>query len=410
MDARDKRQLTDLVAGVTRWRRWLDFVIEQFARRPVDKLDSPVRQMLRLGVYEMTVRSRPVHAVVNEYVTLAGRLARPQAKGFINAVLRRVSEHKDELPEPQMADPAQRLGIRFSHPTWMVRRWLARYGDEATRTILAWNNKRPVFGVRVNTLRTDRAAVESQLTDRTVDWSASAVLDDFLRVESVQPLLQSGLLLDGLVHVQDESAGLVVRVLDPQPDETVVDACAAPGGKTLYACTRMADRGRILALDANAARLRLAEKSAVAAGCSIVQFVTGDATAPQPALAGVQADRVLLDAPCTGLGVLSKRPDLRWRRSEADLAALAELQDNLLDSVSALVRPGGLLVYSTCTIEPEENDDRVDAFLRRHDNFEVESAAPFVPTAMLTSRGFFASLPHRDGMDGAFAARLRRLH
>jgi 16S rRNA (cytosine967-C5)-methyltransferase len=407
-DVRERRQLTDLVSGVTRLRRRLDFVLEQFVDRRLDRLDPPLLQILRLALYEMTERSRPPHAVVNEYVSLAGSTVRKQACALVNAVLRRVSERIADLPKPEMPDVAERLGIQYSHPTWMVRRWLDRYGEIEVRDLLNWDHSPPVFSARITILRADPAALIAGLREAGTDFVKSDVLDDFLRLDSIQPLVQLGWLREGLVQVQDESAGLVVRALDPQPGETVVDACAAPGGKLVYSCARMSNRGILLAVDSNAGRLRLAETTARKAGCSIVEFVHADAADLPQTLLNIQADRVLVDAPCSGLGVLSKRADLRWRRTATDIMELAGLQDRILESVARLVRPGGLLVYSTCTIEPEENEHRVTAFLERHDDFAVDSVAPFVPAEMVTAGGFFASLPQRHSVDGAFAARLVR--
>ncbi len=407
-DSRERRHLTDLVSGVTRWRRWLDFVIAHFVDRPLDRLDPPLLQILRLALYEMSERSRPPHAIVNEYVSLSRRTVRKQAGGFVNAVLRRVAERIEDLPEPAESDMAEQLGIRFSHPTWMVRRWLDRFGETDTRALLDWNNRPPVFAARINSLVVDRLPIIEEIRASGAEVSASRMLDDFIKLSSVQPLVEHGMLADGRIHVQDESAGLVVRVLDARPGETVVDACAAPGGKLLYACALMKNRGRLVAIDANAARLRLAERSARQAGCSIAEFVHTDAASLPPHIAAIRADRVLVDVPCSGHGVLGKRADLRWRRSLADIADLTRLQDRILDSAASLVRPGGLLVYSTCTIEPEENEERVAAFLARHDDFGTESATSLIPDEMLTAEGYFASLPQRDSIDGAFAARLRR--
>jgi 16S rRNA (cytosine967-C5)-methyltransferase len=302
-----------------------------------------------------------------------------------------------------------------------VERWLARFGREETVDLLEWNNRRPAYGVRVNTARHGVETVRDWLREREVVHAPSPFLDDFLRLVRLQALVQSDLLDDGACAVQDEGAGLVVRLLDPQPGETVIDGCAAPGGKALYAATRMkaaaaaqdgeggADTGRILAYDVHTSRLRLLSKAAPAHGfAGLIETEAADLKDVAARDDAPQADRVLLDAPCSGLGVLAKRADLRWQRTPDEIDDLAALQDELLDAAAALVKPGGLLVYATCTIVPEENEERVLAFCARHPDFSVEPATGFVPDECVTDEGFYATLPHRHGIDGAFGVRLRR--
>lgn len=406
LDPRGQRQATDYVAGVTRWRRWLDFVLSHYYRGELADMEPVLRQILRLGLYDLLKAETPPHAALNESVELAKTMLRRGAGRLVNGVLRAV-QRADALPRPSVGDPAERLAIEASHPTWIVRRWLARYGPDATQALLDWNNARPTFGVRVNTARLTPDAFRERLDAAGAGWAASPYLDDFVRVQSVQPLVQAGLLKEGLCAVQDESAGLVVRLLDPQPGETILDGCAAPGGKALYAATRMGDTGTVLAYDIHSGRVGLIDRAAEAQGLACVQTAVADlrrlaARADRP-----QADRVLIDAPCSGLGVLAKRADLRWNRSPDDLAELTTLQDDLLDAAARLVRPGGLIVYSTCTIEPEENADRVRAFLDRHPAFRLEPAGERVPEAVQTAEGYLATLPQRHHVDGAFGACLR---
>lgn len=407
LDTRDRRFMTEIVAGVTRQRRWLDFVIDAYSRRPVKKMEAALRQILRVGTYEILETATPEYAAVNESVELAKRLVRARAGRLVNAVLRRVVEHRNRLPEP-MGSLAERMAIRHSHPTWMVERWLERLGESETRDLLCWNNARPAFALRVNHERRDRTDLVKELEAANVSVDLSVHLDDFIRVSSMQNVVRAGILSRGEAAVQDEAAGLVVRVLDPEPGETLLDCCAAPGGKLCYAAARMHNTGRIVAVETNEARLGLARKAAETLGVSNVTFVQGDATDLTSLFPEATFDRVLIDAPCTGHGVLAKRPDLRWRRRPEDIGTLSLLQDRLLASAAELVRPGGLLVYSTCTIEPEENEYRVDDFLVQHPEFEIESVVGLVPQSMLTARGFFATLPHRHGLDGGFAVRLRR--
>mgnify|MGYP006278920653 CR=1 FL=1 len=408
-DARTRRQARELVAGVTRQRRWLDFVLAEAYNDDYDSMESRLREILRLGLYEMLFQSTPTRAIVHQYVELAKQTLRPGAGDLVNAILRTIDRDREYIPDPNTGDEADDLAIRYSHPTWMVRRWLERFGPEETTELLEWSNRRPMYSVRVNPLRSSRDEVAEWLDDHDVIFTDSPYLDDQFRLRRLQPLVQEDLLDDGHVAVQDESAGLVVRLLDPQPGDTVIDGCAAPGGKAMAAAARMNGEGRLLAFDANEGRLeRVAEAAAthgvdemVETEAAELQDVAGRDDAPQ-------ADRVLLDVPCSGLGVLAKRADLRWHRESEDIQQLMALQDELLDAAASLVKPGGLLVYSTCTIEPEENEDRIEAFLDRHDDFTLESAEGYVPDDVLSESGSLTTLPHRHRTDGAFAARLRR--
>ncbi|MFQ5571244.1 MAG: 16S rRNA (cytosine(967)-C(5))-methyltransferase RsmB [Rhodothermales bacterium] len=407
-DPRVERQATEYVAGITRWRRWLDFLIGHFYKGPFDKMEPTLKHILRVSLYDLLLLDTPPHAALNEAVALAKRLVRPKAGGLVNGLLRAVLRQKDHLPVPDSSDPVEALAVRYSHPTWIARRWYGRYGPKETEALLRWNNERPVFGLRINTLKTTVAEFRQDLDRLGIDWEPSSYLDDFVRVRKLQPVLRAGLLDAGQCAVQDESSGLVVRLLDPQPGETFVDACAAPGGKALYAAEKMQNQGRLLAFDIHEGRLHLVEEAARKQGVDILEARAIDARALVPSSHTPLADRVLLDAPCSGLGVLAKRADLRWNRSLEEIEALAVLQDELLDAMGSLVRPGGLLVYSTCTIEPDENHRRIEAFLTRHPDFRIESASGFVSAGVVTPEGYYATLPHRHGVDGAFGVRLRR--
>lgn len=404
-DAAVDRQVTEYVAGVTRWRRRLDMALERAYRGDFAAMEPMLRQVLRIGAFELLITRTAPHAAINEAVDAAAEAVRPDATGVTNAVLRAVLRDKDLEPEVQDADLAERLAVRWSHPTWMVRRWLDRFGEQDTVKLLERNNRAPLHGLRIDGTAAARAAFTDMLREARIDSEPSAYLKDFVRVIRLQPVIRAKWIDRGYCTVQDESTGLVVHLLDPQPGDHVVDACAAPGGKSLYAASRMAGKGRITSVDVSAARLKLLEASRERARTPI-ETVAADfaewATTAEP------ADRVLLDAPCSGLGVLARRADLRWRRSPEGIHELAALQDRLLDAAAAVVKPGGVLVYATCTIEPEENEERVRAFLSRHAGFSVEPADRWIPKALVTSDGFFASLPHRDDIDGAFGARLRR--
>ena len=396
-----ERRAVALVAGVTRWRRWLDWSLARHLRRPLAELDAPLRQALRIGAFELLVEGKPAHAAVGEAVGVARAMLHKGAAGLANAVLRKLARQRP--PEPQTGDLADDLAVRYSHPTWMVRRWLARWGEGDTRALLEANNRVPRFALRANPLTTTPEALTETL--REAGPLASEHVPGMVTVERLGVALRTGAVARGEAAVQDEAAALVVRVLDPQPGESILDGAAAPGGKAIAAAEAMGDTGRVVAVDVSAAKTQLVRRAARAHCATIVEPLAADLADLGP---GEGFDRVLLDAPCSGTGVLAKRADLRWRRSPEALGELAALQDRLLDAAARHVRPGGLLVYSTCSLEREENEDRVTAFLARHAGFAAEPVGALVPPSFRTPAGHYQALPHVHGTDGAFAARLRR--
>lgn len=399
------RRAVDYVSGVTRQKRYLDFLIGRFYRGRVQDLDPELRQVLRIGAYDLVVRGVPPHAAVNEAVEAAKEMLHRGAAGLTNGVLRALDRalRSGDLPEPSSGDLADDLAVRYSHPTWPVRRWLERWGEDATRRFLEASNSPGRFTLRVTGGAGAVPSFAARLASLDVEARPVEALPDFVAVDRLQPVLRAGLIEEGACAVQDVAAGLVVHVLAPAPGERVLDGAAAPGGKAVYAALRMGE-GEVVAADVSEAKARLVRESAERQGASIVRAVVADLIEWE---GDGPFDRVLLDAPCSGSGVLAKRADLRWRRSPEQVAELADLQDRLLEAAARHVRPGGLLVYSTCSVEPEENDDRVAAFLEAHPQFGLEPVAQQLPAAFVDG-DVYRALPHVHGTDGAFAARLRR--
>lgn len=408
-DMRHERAVTEYVAGVTRWRRWLDFLIQHFYKGKAAKMELALRQVLRLALYDLLVLETPPHAALNEAVGLAKRLVRPRAGALVNGILRAVLRQQASLPIPNSGNRIDDLATLHSHPTWMVKRWIDRLGEEDAIRLLHWNNARPDYSLRVNTLQKTTEQLQRQLDHLEIPWEESVFLDEFVRVRKLQAVLRGNLINENWCAVQDESSGLIVRLLDPIPGSTMIDACAAPGGKTLFAAERMQNSGHILAYDIHDGRLNRLTSMVELRGVTSVRTEAVDLRELAQRDDAPLADFVLLDAPCSGLGVLAKRADLRWNRSPEDLHRLGALQDELLNAASNLVRPGGVLVYSTCTIAPEENQHRVEAFLARSSSFQLESGLDRLPPQVVTPEGFLITLPHQHRMDGVFGARLRRI-
>jgi 16S rRNA (cytosine967-C5)-methyltransferase len=397
LSAVDRRLCQELVFGVVRWQATLDWLI---ARKTEGRTQKEVLQiLLRLGLYQLFWLDRvPAHAAVHETVALARRLGFGSQAGFVNAVLRGYAREAESTRRELAELKRTRPHLGFSHPEWLVARWRMRWGDDAACRLLEWNNSPPPTFARVNTLRTDAA----QLVER---WRAENVDYDFHRFEwtgenlvlllkAHPPIASLGSFRDGWFYVQDPSTLLAVRVLDPRPGDHVLDLCAAPGGKTTYVAQLLQNEGGILARDNAPGRLRRLEENCRRLGVRCVSTELGGTarTPARPAGHG-RFDRVLVDAPCSNTGVLRRRVDLRWRLRPTEIDRLATLQVGLLRAAAAEVRAGGILAYSTCSLEPEENSQVIRRFLADHAGFELE-----------TERDL---LPFRDGVDGAYVARLR---
>ncbi|MBK6781352.1 MAG: 16S rRNA (cytosine(967)-C(5))-methyltransferase RsmB [Gemmatimonadetes bacterium] len=390
----DRRLAHELAAGVLRRRTDLDARLQPLVHRGWASVPADLRDVLRLGAYQLTALDRvPLHAAVSTTVDLARAVLGEKAAKFANAILRGVGGRA--APPSDDADPAVRLASVHSHPVWLVRRWLARFGDAETEALLAWDNQRPPL-----TLQPARATLDD--LQRAL-WSGGvgarrAPCDAGLVVEGVRPAELPGF-TDGGFMVQDAAQALVARFVACPAGATVYDACAAPGGKTIAVAHQA---GRVLAGELRLARARRLAENLARAGSGREFVVVASAAAPpcRP------VDVVLLDAPCLGTGTLARHPDARWRVGPDALERLAREQERLLESVAAVVRPGGWLVYASCSLEPEENEEQVHRFLSRHPDFHRDPAP--MPDGLLTPSGDLQLLPQRHGTDGAFAARLRK--
>ncbi|KAL8469689.1 hypothetical protein ACS0TY_032510 [Phlomoides rotata] len=417
LDDRDLRLVTEIVGGTTRWKRYLDHLILSLCHdeKAFGSMEPLLLQILRIGFYEIIKLEMPPYAVVDENVKLAKAALRLGAGNMVNALLRKLVllKESNSLPVPKVdgndRQQARALATIHSHPVWMVRRWTNYLGVEEAIKLMTWNNTDPCFSIRANTGKGfTRADLVKELEMLKVPYELSQHLDDFVRLRTgMQVVIQAGLLKKGLCSVQDESAGFVVMVVDPKPGERIIDCCAAPGGKTLFMASRMNDQGNVCAIDVNEGRLRILKETAKLHGLDhVITTIHADLRALDND--DMKADKVLLDAPCSGLGVMSKRADLRWNRRLEDMEELTNLQNELLDSASTLVKPGGVLIYSTCSIDPEENEERISAFLLRHPEFRVDPVDKYVPCDFFTKEGFYSSNPVKHSVDGAFAARLLR--
>lgn len=402
----DKGLLTEIIHGVMRWKLKLDWVLTGFFHGNFTKAESNVRNCLRVALYQILFLDRVPHfAAANEAVEFIKRIRGEKTGDLVNAVLRNILRNLSNIhyPSPE-EDQIKYLSVVYSHPVWMVKRWVSRYGFAATEKLLIANNEKPELTLRVNRLKTDVPSVLSYLDQHQVPYSKSAYVDYFIKVKHLADISQSEAFRQGLFTVEDESAGLPCLLLSPQPGERIIDLCAAPGGKTTFIGEIMKNIGEIVAVDRYESKLRFIRESCDRLGIRNVKAVLDDGTSYH----GEIADRVLVDAPCTGLGVLSKKPDIKWKREPEDIAGLTELQLQLLENAALLVKPGGVIVYSTCTIEPEENSGLVKKFLTLHPSFVLDDPRRFVPAELTSDEGYVSTLPGVHHMDGSFAVRLIR--
>jgi len=406
----DRAFLTELTYGVIRWRGRLDWVLQHFSKIPFTKIEPGTLNILRLGLYQILFLSRtPSSAAVNESVELAKRTRGKGGAGFVNAVLRSSIRQKDEIRYPDFGqDPTLHLSVAQSHPLWLVQRWIKELGVEATLRICKFNNQISSLTLRTNTLKINRADLIEKLRGKELKPLPTPFSEEGIVLQDPPPTSELPFLKEGLYIIQDEASQLITSVVDPKPGERILDACAAPGGKTTHMAQRMENRGEIHALDLSKGKLDLIEEICQRLGIGIIRTVKGDAAASLPLPKGLFFDRVLADVPCSGFGTLRKNPDLKWRREEKDIKRVSELQLSILGNVSAYVKEAGVLVYSTCTVFHEENEDVVEKFLNEHPEFYLDEMEKVLPgkLRLFVRNGYFKTFPPQDGMDGFFATRM----
>jgi 16S rRNA (cytosine967-C5)-methyltransferase len=408
----DRAFLTELTYGVLRWRGRLDWIIQRFSKIPFEKIESEMLNVLRVGLYQIFFLTKtPASAAVNESVELAKKIRGKRGGGFVNAILRSALREKETISYPdRRQDPALHMAVIQSHPLWLVQRWIKELGVEETLKICVANNRIPALTLRTNALKIRREDLIEKLGEKGLISAPTPFSDDGILLMNGPPTSEIPFLNEGLFAIQDEASQLVSIILDPRPGEKILDACAAPGGKTTHIAQRMENRGEIYAFDLRQDKLKQIEEGCERLGVKIVRTKIGNAVNTLPEPGGIKFDRVLADVPCSGFGTLRRNPDLKWRRKKEDIERLSQLQSSILKNLSGYVREGGLLVYSTCTVFREENEDVVERFLSEHRAFKLDSLIEVLPEKchILIKKGYFKSFPPADEMDGFFAARLRK--
>lgn len=414
LDRRDLNLVYAIVYGVLRWRSRLDWVISHFSKTRMKRIHPTVLNILRMALFQILFLDRiPPAAAVNTAVDLAKKEAPKWVAGFVNGVLRQsVKKHMNLAFPPLKDDPAGSVAVRYAFPEWLVKKWLDQYGLDAVQSLCEAMNRIPPITLRTNTLKTTRKRLMKEMTDLAETVTPTVIAPHGLSISKPKtPLVEMPPFKAGLFQVQDEAAQLISHFLNPQPGETILDACSGMGGKTGHLAQLMGNTGRVVSVDSSADKLTKLSLEMDRLGITVVSPYAMDLTTDPLALPIKTCDRVLLDAPCSGLGVIRRNPDAKWRADKKNLTAYAERQTALLDSVTRWVKPSGILVYTVCSMAPEENEQVINEFLNKHHEFVMDTDYSGLPAAaepLVDRQGCFRSLPHLHDMDGFFAVRLRK--
>jgi 16S rRNA (cytosine967-C5)-methyltransferase len=404
----DRRLVTELVYGTIRRQRTLDALIDRLAKKKSEQQPETLRLILHLGLYQLRYLDYiPAAAAVNTTVELAKQNGFPGLAGFVNGLLRQYLRNDKQIFNDIENDIVSRLGIEYSYPDWIIQVWLDQFGPGETEKLCQWLNQSPHIDLRVNILRTTLPQVEAAMQDQGIAVQPIPRLPQALRLtKNVGAIQKLPGFAAGWWTVQEASAQLVGHCLDPQPGEVVIDACAAPGGKTTHLAELMGDRGTIWAYDRYASRLKKLQENLTRLELDSIHLQTTDSRTISPSQ---PVDRVLLDVPCSGLGTLHRHADARWRQNLQTVHELTQLQYSLLTQATTWLKPEGILVYSTCTLHPAENEAIIERFLVEHPHWCLDTPPPANPAAaFVTERGWVKILPHQHDMDGFFMARLRQ--
>lgn len=416
-DQREKAFCSELVYGVLRHLLKIDFFLGRLLSRPLDSLKPTVKNVLRIAIYELTqLLNTPEHAVVNSAVAEIKKTKYAGLAGLINGVLRNFlrQRHQIALPDRQR-DPVHYLEVEYSHPQWLIEHWLERFGFEATESILKADNEKPPLTARINQYLVNCSDFKAELTSQGIIWCQGCFLEEAISLRNLPKSLEGlSVFQDGKIFVQDESSMLVAHLVEPHPHETIIDLCAAPGGKSTHMAELTKDQCRIISVDDHPHKIDLIKENASRLKLESIEPVLGDAR-DIFAKDNRAVDAVLVDAPCSGTGVLRRRIDARYRRRPEDIKALAALQKDILQQAACLVRPGGRLIYSTCTLEPEENQVQIKQFLENNPDYQIEPYSKYLPAEINlystdNNQQWLTLLPVTDGGDGFFMCRLKRIN
>lgn len=413
LSSRDRALLTQLVYGALRWRGRIDWYLSQFLHRSLSGTNAYIRNLLRLTLYQLLFLDKvPDYAAVNEGVELAKRHGGARAGGLVNGVVRRILREKDKLPDPDPKDDAiLYLSVRWSHPDWLVKKWLGYFGREETESLLKADNQESPLTLRANRLKGDREGLREKLRARGFNAAPTPWSPQGIQLKSAGAADQLPGFQEGFFQVQGEASQLIGYLVDPQPGERVLDACAAPGGKTTHLAELMGDNGELIVTDISVKGLEKLKQNVQRLGLTSVRPFAVDVSRGLTGALALPYDRILVDAPCSGLGTLRSHPEAKWQKDERDIRRLSKLQKKIVRRLSSYLKPGGILVYATCTLTREENEGVVEDFLDHEKGFVLDNARDTLPREAkhMISGKYFLALPHKHNTDGFFAARMRKV-
>jgi 16S rRNA (cytosine967-C5)-methyltransferase len=411
---RDRAFIYNLVQGVFRWRLRLDWIIKQSVNFPFRTIEPPVLNVLRMALYQIFFMDRvPQSAAVNEAVKQAKAVGKGPAAGFVNGILRRICRQKDKITFPdKKEDPAQYLSVFYSYPSWLVKKWMNELGTAPAERLLDAGNQIPDLVIRTNSLKIDRTGLIGLLEDEGVVAGPTKHSPDGVRLEG----LKGGVVLleafkKGLFQVQGEAPQICSHLLNPVSGDSVLDLCAGLGGKSTHLAELMGGKGRVVSLDISHDRLVMLLDSVRRLEINGIHPVVANADTSLGSLKKGRFDKILVDAPCSGLGIISKHPDGKWSRDESDIKRLARLQERILNRAVPLIKSRGTMLYVTCTVSREENERVVSKLLTKNPGIILENLKDHAPDwamGFIDNQGFFKTLPHLHGMDGFFAALFRK--
>lgn len=406
LESRDKKFITQIVYGVITYKITLDYIISKHSKIKLNKISEYVLNILRMGIYQTIFMDKiPKHAIVNESVNLAKKYSNKGASGFVNAMLKNI--YKDEISNLKFDNEIEQISITTSHPIWLVEKLLTEYSIEDTKKICEYNNIQAPICIRINKIKIEEKELINKLKDLGIKCEKTRIQSSYI-VDGLNDISNNDLFKNGYFTIQDSAATLVVNVLEPKENENILDMCCSPGGKTTHIAELMNNTGNIIACDIYSNRLKFVDDNAKRLGITNIKTIQNDGTLLNNNFID-KFDRVLVDAPCSGIGVIRRKVDIKYQRKEEDFNELSNIQISILNNASRYVKKDGIIVYSTCTILEEENEKVIEKFLEENTNFELIDISDNIENNQ-SNDGYIKTLPHKNNVDGFFIAKLKRFN